>query len=120
MYSFGTIETFLNVNDYQIANTFHLVDNTFAIPTDGILGRDFLTKHKCEIYYDAWELKIYFNANYFHIPIKDNLRGSIIIPARSEVIRHMSSLNITEDMVVESMECFAVTRLSQGSHRVLD
>lgn len=41
-------------NNVEVDHTFQLVDSTFPIPTDGILGRDFLTKFCRIINYDTW------------------------------------------------------------------
>lgn len=40
----GTTHTNLLVNDMKIPHKFHIVEENFPIPTDGIIGRDFLTK----------------------------------------------------------------------------
>lgn len=45
--SIGTTETQLFVQNYALNHTFHIVDENFPIPSDGILGRDFITKYQC-------------------------------------------------------------------------
>lgn len=42
--SLGTTNTTLSINGEEIECQFHIVDNNFPIPSDGILGRDFLYK----------------------------------------------------------------------------
>lgn len=84
--------------------TFHLINDDFPIPTDGILGRDFLTSYRCEINYDTWILTAYVNNTRIEIPIQNNLNGSTWIPARSEVFRLINNLNTNNDVVINSSE----------------
>lgn len=49
-------------------------------------------------------LTAYYNGVCIQLPIYDNLNGSFVIPARSEVIRHLSGINTVPDMVVESAQ----------------
>ncbi|XP_055597534.1 uncharacterized protein LOC129747381 [Uranotaenia lowii] len=102
--SYGTINCLIDTENYALESSFHLVGNDFPIPTDGILGRDFLARYKCEINYDSWMLTVYYNSACIQLPIYDNLNGPFVIPARSEVIRQLSSLNIDSDIVVESAQ----------------
>lgn len=102
--SYGSIDCLIFTENNTIENTFHLVGNDFPIPTDGILGRDFLTRYKCEINYDTWILTAYSNGISIYLPIHDNLNGSFIVPARSEVIRHLSSIKSNTDVVIESTQ----------------
>lgn len=48
-YSIGRTETQLYIDDFTLNHTFHIVENNFPIPSDGILGRDFITKYKCKL-----------------------------------------------------------------------
>lgn len=51
----------LKFNNGLIVNhNFQLVESNFPIPTDGILGRDFLTTFKCTIDYEHWLLNFKF------------------------------------------------------------
>lgn len=43
-------------NGLTVNHNFQLVEPNFQIPTDGILGRDFLTTFKCNIDYEHWLL----------------------------------------------------------------
>lgn len=91
-------------NDLSIVHNFQIVDDSFPIPTDGILGRDFLVKFKCTIDYESWLLNIN-TANYIiSLPIEDNAENAFTIPARCEVIRNIPNLSLTEDSVVLSQE----------------
>lgn len=50
----GTINVPLHLPyDCTVIHKFHLIPEDLPIPTDGILGRDFLTKFRCVIDYDT-------------------------------------------------------------------
>lgn len=91
-------------NSFTLEHEFQLVDEQFPIFTDGILGRDFLAKFRCTIDYESWTLNFKHNIEEVNIAIEDNLNEGIILPERSEVIRSLNYLNITEDMLVCSQE----------------
>lgn len=76
-------------NNVTIDHTFQLVDSTFPIPTDGILGRDFLSKFRCTVNYDTWLLSGTVNFKDFQIPIEDNLNGAFVLPPRCEVLKQI-------------------------------
>lgn len=105
------IETFASTvsqltfqNSSTIEHEFQLVDEGFPIFTDGILGRDFLAKFRCTIDYELWTLNFRHNNEEVNVPIEDNFDQGIILPERCEVIRNLSYLNISEDMLVCSQE----------------
>lgn len=104
--SLGTTSTTLKFNaDLSISHTFHIVDNEFPIPTDAILGRDFLTNFKCSLDYDTWLLTINTPEGPVEVPIKDRVDdSSIIVPSRCKVVRHLSGIEITCDSVMEKHE----------------
>lgn len=87
-----------------IKHKFHLVNDEFPIMTDGILGRDFLSSHRCIIDYESWLLKFNVNNEEITIPIYDNLNNGFILPKRSEVVRRIINIPCTYDMVVHSQE----------------
>lgn len=91
-------------NGLVIHHNFQLVDVDFPVPTDGILGRDFLTKFKCTIDYEHWLLNFRFQNHEISVPIEDNYDGGILIPPRCEVIRKVPYLRFTEDTLVHSQE----------------
>ena len=96
-------ETELNLgNNIITKHRFHIVGSEFPIQTDGILGRDFLTSHRCQIDYECWILNLIVNNHPVSIPIEDTVNEQFIIPQRCEVIRKLANLNIQEDMVVHS------------------
>lgn len=91
-------------SNVAVDHTFQLVDSSFPIPTDGILGRDFLTKFRCVINYDTWLLSGVFNSTEIHIPIEDNLNGEFVLPPRCEVLKQIHLDELSEDQVLISNE----------------
>lgn len=101
----GSTETTIYLpNNLKINHTFQLVDSSFPIPTDGILGRDFFTKFHCSINYDTWFLTIVYNGETIEVPIEDNLDGDFILPPRCEVFRQVYTENIEDNYVLLSQE----------------
>jgi hypothetical protein len=49
--SLGTIEANIIINNYSFPHKFHIVNNGFPIPTDGLIGQDFIDKCKCVLDY---------------------------------------------------------------------
>lgn len=74
------------MDDIIIQHKFHLVDSDITIPTDGIIGKDFIKYHKCCIDYSDMQFKIpRLNLS---IPIASEfLNGNFVLPARSEIFR---------------------------------
>lgn len=107
----GCVETFAHTttklcfeNTLELYHSFYLVRDDFPIFTDGILGRDFLTKFKCNINYEYWLLNFDYNDHQISVPIHDSLNEGFVIPERSEVIRKINSLRVIEDSVIISQE----------------
>lgn len=106
-----TIETIAETETYLVTDegltlvhNFQIVQNDFPIPTDGILGRDFLVKYKCTINYEYWLLNLNISNQILTLPINDNSNNSFTLPARCEVIRNIPNFDVTEDSVVLSQE----------------
>lgn len=97
--------TNLRFNDcLQISHNFQIVGNDFPIPTDGILGRDFLIKHRCTIDYEYWLLNFNYQNHVVSIPIEDSFQNTIILPPRCEVVRRIPNFKVTSDSIVFSQE----------------
>ena len=77
-------------NGLKLVHNFQIVETNFPIPTDGIIGRDFLCKYRCIVDYDQWLLKFIFNNHSIEVPIKDNIDNGFILPKRSEMIKNIS------------------------------
>lgn len=100
----STVTKIFLSNNVEVEHTFQLVDSTIPIPTDGILGRDFLTKYRCVINYDTWLLSGVFKSEEIHIPIEDNLNGEFVLPPRCEVLKQNHYDELSEDQVLISNE----------------
>lgn len=100
----GTTNTNILLNGNKIPHKFHIVEDNFPIPTDGIIGRDFLINYRCKIDYEAWLLKVTIDFETFEIPIINNGERPTILPARCETIKQIVNANLTEDSVVFSQE----------------
>lgn len=99
--SYGSLTTNLQIDEFSLQHKFHLVNDDFPIPTDGILGRDFLTSYKCCIDYSTWILTINFKNNFISVPINEKTKTTQII---CEIIKKLELPNLTEDMVTISNE----------------
>lgn len=100
----STVTKIFLSNNVEVEHTFQLVDSTIPIPTDGILGRDFLTKYRCVINYDTWLLSGVFKSEEIRIPIEDNLNGEFVLPPRCEVLKQIHYDELSEDQVLISNE----------------
>lgn len=92
--TFGTISSSIQLSSECKLNTkFQLVPDNIPIPTDGILGRDFLVKYKCVIDYNTWILTGSNDEEQFELIIEDNLQGELVLPPRCEVYRKINVKN---------------------------
>lgn len=101
----GTTNSNIVIENCKITQKFHIVQDDFPILTNGILGRDFLASHKCNIDYDTWLLNIKIGYNIISIPIvRKNFVNNNVIPARCEILAKLNNSNIKEDCLVISEE----------------
>lgn len=101
----GTALTYISLqNQNKIGHKFHLVDHPLPIPTDGILGRDFLCKYHCTIDYDTWILTGRNKSENFEFPIHDSIEGNIFLPPRCEAFRQVNIGSTTSTYLVKSDE----------------
>ena len=102
--SLGSIEVKIFTGKYIVGCTLHVVPDEFNIPSDGILGKNFIKKYKCIINYDNLTLSLNIHDKIISIPIQDGPdRNNIILPARCESIRRFE-LNIEEDSLIPNQE----------------
>lgn len=104
IHSLGSTFTNIIVDGIPLQQKFQIVQNDFPIPTDGIIGRDFISNYKCKIDYEPWILSFTINSHSISIPIKDNFQNKLFLPPRYEVTRYLPNQNFQEDMVVHSQE----------------
>lgn len=102
--SLGTIRTKLQVDDFWLDCTFHVVTDEFDVPSDGILGKDFFRNYKCGICYDTCSLTIKVDNEILYVPMLDGPdENSIVLPARCESIRKFNLTN-KEDCLIPNQE----------------
>lgn len=104
IHSLGSTFANILVEGIPIQQKFQIVSNDFPIPTDGIIGKDFLARNKCKIDYEPWMLSFTVDNQLILIPIEDNFQNNFFLPPRCEVTRYIPNQNLQEDMVVHSQE----------------
>lgn len=99
--SIGSIHFNLLLEKLQIPHLFHIVDDSFPIPTDGIIGKDFLRQYKCSINYEHQKFSIYFQNIQFQVPIlnSDNVKV-LYVPPRCEILRCIDASNIQTPVII--------------------
>lgn len=103
--SLGILDTTLHIQNTIIPHEFHIVPDTFSIPVDGIIGKDFMKEHKCLLNYDTMLFTIHLDGKTILIPIIDSPEdGYLVLPARSEAIRRFQNINSKSDQLVPSQE----------------
>lgn len=101
--SLGTTETSLTFDDVIVTHTFQVVDRNFPLRVDGIIGRDFLLRYKANIDYANYYLQFSYLEQLITVPLIDRIDDSILIPARSQVVRRLD-LVTTEPTVIMSQQ----------------
>lgn len=103
--SIGTVYAKLYIHNYTVSHKLHIVPETFNIPSDGILGKDFLRTFQCKIDYQDMSLALRLNNSTVTIPIVEGPQvGTTVIPARSEVIRSFQLQNFRSPQIIDSQE----------------
>lgn len=103
--SLGTMEDTIFIQDTCITHTFQVVPENFNIPSDGIIGKDFLINNKCTINYDDFSLSIPINNLNFKIFMSNGPeKNTIVIPPRSEVIRNFCMREFMQTQFADSQE----------------
>lgn len=102
--TYGSTTSNIILDNLIVHQSFYIVGNNFPIPADGILGRDFLAKHRCCIDYNSWLLSIYVNNEIITIPICDKNNRHNIIPPRCEILKSVNLPQLNEDSVIISGE----------------
>lgn len=102
--SLGSVFTSLIFPNGGIEIDFQVVPKNFPITVDGIIGKDFIKAHKCQIDYFSMLFTIRQDDYLIEVPIIDDSQY-YSIPARCEVIRKFT-LNSTKikDQVIENGE----------------
>lgn len=101
--SIGVTNAELSFETGTINQNLHIVDESFPIPTDGILGLDFIRGFTCNLDYDLMEMTVKASDLIFKVPICDSMDGEIFVPENSEII-HKINIAIKEDSVINHTE----------------
>lgn len=103
--SLGYVDTDLINENFIINHPLHVVPNSFHIPSDGILGKDFLKKYRCDISYRERCLTFWLHNRRISIPIHEGPgEDTIVLPARCEVVRKFKLRNSNSPRLIDSQE----------------
>lgn len=100
----GKVEANLIAENFLIAHEFHVVEDDFQIPVDGIIGMDFIRRYDCLLDYrrdsDWIVLRTKNYPEYIALQMRNAPHiNAISLPARSEVIR-LVNIQTTDDEVL--------------------
>ncbi len=109
----GSIDTNLSIDGIQFKHQFQVVDNNFPVPSDGIIGLDFIKKYNCILDFNQENWKMILRPSFLSykliLPISTSLnKNSLILPARCEVIRKVNLKSKEKEILVYNQE------ISQG------
>lgn len=108
-YTLGKVITELRIKNLLVKHEFHVVSDEFPIPSDGILGLDFIRKYNCMLDYQTDQDWLILRPSDYPgditVPMLDSPSiNSISIPARSEVIRVIGIQNSDKDILIPNQE----------------
>lgn len=88
----------IHVGNLLIEHKFHLIVDTFPLPWHGIIGKDFLRKHKCNLDYSEMIFSIRpDNVQPVHVPLQCEItRGLSAIPPRCEAFKLFHITHLVE------------------------
>lgn len=105
IHSIGTINSNFFVHDTTFCQNLHAVEDSFCIPVDGILGKDFLKQYNCLLDYRDMSLTLHIGKRKIILNILEGPESNdIIIPPRSESIYRIeiSSNSKSDTFVLDS------------------
>lgn len=82
----GKVNLTLRFPHFAILHDFHIVPNDFAIPTTGLIGKDFIKLYACMLDYGKMTFTIRTRMGEAQLSM-DNASDSIYLPPRSEIFR---------------------------------
>ena len=93
------------MDNYTITTKFHVVNDSFNIPSDGILGKDFIKGVKCNISYENMTISFYLGNKLVTIDILSGpINNTVVLPPRSESIRKFNLKEGTGHQLINSQE----------------
>lgn len=103
--SFGTVSLQIYFNDCTIEHIFHVVPDSFNIPADGILGKDFNKIFKCKIDYEDMTLTIRADDFNIVVPIQEEPReNTIALPAWCRTFRIFTIQNFSTSCLIPAQQ----------------
>lgn len=93
IFSLGTCEIQLNINNIQVEQTFHVLKDNINLRPDGIIGNDFLRTHKVQINYHDYTLYLKGQTLPLGNPFQENQEQPIILNPRTETVMQVKIAN---------------------------
>lgn len=95
----------LQTDKYIIPHSFHIVNQQFPIPCDGIIGIDFIKKFNCQLDFKPKEDWFIIRPNNLKFPIYvpityNSGNNRILLPARSQVVRKINITSIEDTNIL--------------------
>jgi hypothetical protein len=82
IHTLGIAKINIHYNSQFFPKTFHVVPNSFPIPSDGLIGIDFITKYNAILDYNTWTFCLTKNGITTKLPIVNHIHNVFIIPPR--------------------------------------
>lgn len=104
--SLGLIHGKFFFDNSEVIQDIHVVDDTFNIQTDGILGRDFFFITNSKIDYEDLTITLHFTNYEYKIPLQTKFNdkvSKVFVPPRSEIIHTVNKL-VSEDTIVTNQQ----------------
>lgn len=100
--SIGTIHCNLTVGQMEIKTKFHVVSEDFPIPSNGLLGKDFIYSNLFKLDYGDMTFTVRSENAEVVLPIKTGPQGNtIVVPSRCEVFRIFKINNFSGPSFIE-------------------
>lgn len=107
----GSVVSSFLFNNSNVDYKLNIVPSNFPIPTDGILGKDFMFNFKADLSYNSMTFTVQTSNNIFEsIPvyIEDIHSKHIVVPPRCEVVQSFRfQTDLKEDQVIHQQELAA-------------
>lgn len=105
IHSLGTVNLLLFIDNVCIEHKFHLFDGNFNIPTDGIIGKDFLKAYQCSIDYSDMLLTIRTPQCDLQLKINSEFEDdNVYIPPRAQIFKLFTIKSQSFPVVIKNQE----------------
>lgn len=106
--SLGCARMEIGAENYLVTHDFHVVRDNFPIPCDGLLGMDFIKEFNCILDFQRGQDWFIMRPHGFPdiaVRMTHTCGGnSVVIPARSQVVRRITIHSPMEELLVLSQE----------------